>query len=137
MHKETITYTDFNGTERTEDFYFNLTQAEVIELQASENGGYAEMIQRIVNAKDGQAIMNMFKEFIFRSYGIKSEDGRRFQKSEEISKSFEQSEAYSQLFVKLCTNADAASAFINGILPLNDEQRKQLAAKKTQIPANT
>ena len=81
--------------------------------------------------------MNMFKEFIFRSYGIKSEDGRRFQKSEEISKSFEQTEAYSQLFVKLCTNADAASAFINGILPLNDEQRKQIAAKKSQLPANS
>lgn len=139
MFKKTITYTDFNGTERTEDFYFNLTKAEVVQLQNSKDGGYAEMLQRIVKAKDGQAIMDMFKDFIFRSYGIKSEDGRRFEKSPEISRAFEQTEAYSELFMELCTNAEAGAAFINGILPLTDEQRKDVMNKAatTQIPAST
>ena len=117
MLKKTITYTDFNGTERTEDHYFNLTKAEVVEMEMGVNGGYSEMIQRIVAAQDAPTIMKTFKEFIAKSYGIKSDDGRRFEKSEEIAKNFMQTEAYSTLFMELCTNADAASAFVQGILP--------------------
>lgn len=120
MLKKTITYTDFNGTERTEDHYFNLTKAEVVEMEMGVNGGYSEMIQRIVNAQDAPTIMKTFKEFIRKSYGVKSDDGRRFIKSEEISDSFMQTEAYSTLFMELCTNAEAAAAFVSGILPKND-----------------
>ena len=138
MFKKTITYTDYNGTERTEDFYFHLNKAEIIEMEASTDGSYGEMLKRIVAAKDGPTIMKTFKEFILKSYGIKSEDGKHFRKSEEISKDFEQSEAYSELFMEICTNADAASAFITGILPLSDAERKEVMSKaQSQLPSNT
>lgn len=117
MLKKTITYMDYNGTERTEDFYFNLTQAEVMEMEMSVNGGIAEMIQRVVAAKDGATIINIFKDVIKRSYGKKSLDGRKFEKSEEIWSEFERTEAYSILFMELATNADEAAKFIEGIIP--------------------
>ena len=126
MLKKTITYTDYNGTERTEDFYFNLTKAEVMEMEMSTSGGLAEMIKRIVDAKDGAAIIKVFKELILKAYGIKSPDGKRFIKSEEISTEFTQTEAFPILFMELATDADAAAKFVNGIIPA--DMSKQLAA---------
>jgi len=117
MLKKTITYTDYNGVERTEDFYFNLSKAEIAEMELSTEGGFAEMIQRIVNAKDAAAIVDIFKKMILKAYGIKSDDGKRFMKSKEISEAFSQTEAYSQLFIELSTNADAGAAFVKGIMP--------------------
>lgn len=117
MLKKTITYTDYNGEERTEDFYFNLTRAEVMEMEMSVNGGIAEMIQRVVAAKDGATIINIFKDVIKRSYGKKSLDGRKFEKNEEIWNEFERTEAYSILFMELATNADEAAKFVEGIVP--------------------
>lgn len=117
MLKKTITYTDYNGVERTEDFYFNLSKAELAEMELSTEGGFAEMIQRIVNAKDAAAIVDIFKKMILKAYGIKSDDGKRFMKSKEISEAFSQTEAYSQLFIELSTNADAGAAFVKGIMP--------------------
>lgn len=119
MLKKTITYTDYNGTERTEDFYFNLTKAEIMVMEMGTNGGMAEMIQRIVKAQDAPAIIKVFEEIVFKAYGEKSADGRRFIKSAEISEAFAQTEAYSELFVELTTDADAAAKFINGIMPEN------------------
>ena len=144
MLKKTITYTDYNGEERKEDFYFNLNKAEVIEMEIGEAGGYGEMLKRIVDSKDGAQIMKVFKTLILKAYGIKSPDGKFFEKSEEISKKFEQTEAYSNLFVELCTDAEAATAFINGLLPMTPEERKKALAKAaeykseiTGIPSNT
>ena len=117
MLKKTITYTDYNGEERTEDFYFNLTRAEVMEMEMSVNGGIAEMIQRVVAAKDGATIINIFKDVIKRSYGKKSLDGRKFEKSEAIWNEFERTEAYSILFMELATNADEAAKFVEGFVP--------------------
>lgn len=117
MLKKTITYTDYNDVERTEDFYFNLSKAEIAEMELSTEGGFAEMIQRIVNAKDAAAIVDIFKKMILKAYGIKSDDGKRFMKSKEISEAFSQTEAYSQLFIELSTNADAGAAFVKGIMP--------------------
>lgn len=117
MLKKTITYTDYNGVERKEDHYFNLTKAELMEMELGTTGGYAEMIQRIVDAQDGPAILKVFKEIIFKAYGQKSADGKRFIKSEELSKEFSESEAYSELFMELITDAEAAAAFVNGIIP--------------------
>ena len=117
MLKETITYTDYNGVERTEDHYFNLSKAEIMEMQMSTTGGLAETIQKIVDAKDAPAMVKIFKELILKAYGEKSPDGRRFIKSEEISTAFSQTEAYSQLYMKLATDADAAAKFVNGIVP--------------------
>ena len=125
MIKETMTYEDYNGNTRTEDFYFNLSQADVMEMEMSTSGGLAEMIQRVVAAQDQPAIIKIFKDLILKAYGVKSPDGRRFIKSEELSTEFSQTEAYSQLFMKLATDADAAAKFVNGIVPSN--MAKQIA----------
>lgn len=117
MLKKTMTYTDYNGNERTEDFYFNLTNAEVMELEMSTSGGLTEMISRIVAAQDAPAIIKIFKDLILKAYGEKSLDGKRFIKSPELSDAFSQTEAYSQLFMELATDADAAANFVNGIVP--------------------
>lgn len=117
MLKKTMTYSDYNGVERTEDFYFNLTKAEVMEMELSTAGGLAEMITKIVNAQDAPAIIKVFKDLILKAYGEKSPDGKRFIKSEALSEAFAQTEAYSQLFMELATDADAAAAFVNGIVP--------------------
>lgn len=117
MLKKTITYVDYNDVERTEDFYFNLSKAEVMEMQMSTTGGLAEMIQRIVAAQDAPAIIKIFKDLVLKAYGQKSPDGKRFIKNETLTAEFAQTEAYSQLFMELATDADAAAAFVNGIVP--------------------
>lgn len=127
MLKKNITYTDYNGTERSEDFYFNLTKAELMEMEMSTTGGLAEMINRIVAAQDAPAIIKIFKDLVLKAYGVKSPDGKRFIKSEELRTEFAQTEAYSNMFMELATDADAASAFINGIIPA--DMSKQLAAQ--------
>ena len=135
MLKKTITYTDYNGTERTEDHYFNLSKAELAEMEMGTAGGLAEMLNRIVAAQDAPAIMKVFKELILKAYGIKSADGKRFIKSEEISTEFVQTEAYSVLFMELITDADAIAAFINGIVPADMAQAAK--AQMPSIPAAT
>lgn len=120
MLKKTITYKDYNGVERTEDFMFNLTKAEILEMQLTKDGGMDAAIKKIVDAKDAPEIMKVFKDLILKAYGIVSDDGRRFIKSKEISDSFAQTEAFSMLFMELATDTDAASAFVNGIVPAAD-----------------
>lgn len=117
MIKKTITYTDYNGNPRTEDFYFNLSQAEVTEMELTTDGGLAEKLKRIIDARDVPTIIGLFKDLVLRSYGVKSADGRRFQKSQELRDAFEQSEPYSIIFMDLATNADLAVEFVNGIVP--------------------
>ena len=117
MLKKTITYEDFNGVERKEDFYFNLSKAEIMEMQFGTVGGLDVMLKKIIDAKDVKSIMDTFKMLILKAYGIKSDDGRRFIKSEEISKEFEQTEAYSILYMELASDANAAAEFVNGIIP--------------------
>lgn len=117
MLKKTITYTDYNGVDRTEDFYFNLSKAEVMEMEMSTTGGLAEMIQRIVSAQDAPAIIKIFKELILKAYGEKSPDGKRFIKSDDLSKAFSETEAYTNLFMELAVDADEAAKFVNGIIP--------------------
>lgn len=128
MIKKTITYSDYNGTERTEDFYFNLSKAEIMEMEMGTTGGLAEMITRIVAAKDQAAIIKIFKDLILKAYGEKSADGRRFVKSDEIATAFAQTEAYSILFMELATDTKAASDFVNGIVPAD-------MAKQAATPA--
>lgn len=117
MLKKTMTYTDYDGVERTQDFYFNLSKAEILEMQLSSDGGYDKLLERIVKAKDTKSLIAIFKDLILRSYGIKSDDGKRFMKSPEISAEFEQTPAYSDLFMQLATDTDAATAFVTGIIP--------------------
>lgn len=117
MIKETITYTDYNGTERTEDFYFHLSQADITKMELGTKGGLAEMIQRIVAAQDTPAIIAVFEDLIKKSYGVKTPDGRGFLKRQEDLELFMATEAYSILFMKLATDDKAASRFINGVVP--------------------
>jgi hypothetical protein len=125
MLKKTIPYVDYNGVEREEDFYFNLTKAEIMEMELSTTGGLSEMITKIVAAKDAPAIIKVFKELILKAYGEKSADGKRFIKSAELSDAFAQTEAYSILFMELSTDADAAAKFVNGIVPAGDQAVKR------------
>lgn len=133
MLKKTITYTDYNDVERTEDFYFNLSKAEIAEMEMSTTGGFAEMLQKIVDSKDVPSIIKVFKDLILKSYGEKSADGKRFIKSTEISQGFAQTEAYSNLFMELSTDANAAIGFINGIVPA---ELRQDASRLSVVPQN-
>ena len=127
MLKKTITYTDYNDNTRTEDFYFNLSEAEIMEMEMSTVGGLAESIKKIVAAQDAPSIIKIFKDLVLKAYGVKSADGKRFIKNSAIREEFEQTEAYSKLFMELATDSDAASKFISGILP-NDMSQQNLSA---------
>jgi hypothetical protein len=128
MLKKTITYTDYNGVERKEDFWFNLSKAEIMEMEMSTAGGLAEMINKIVATQDMPSIIKIFKDLVLKAYGEKSADGKRFIKSKEQSEAFSQTEAYSILFMELATDADAAAKFVNGIIPA--DVAKQLPETK-------
>lgn len=116
MIKETITYTDFNGVERTETFLFNMSKPEIVKMQESEKGGYDVQLQSLAAGANGALIMEFFENFIKNAYGEKSDDGRRFMKSEEISRAFMETPAYEVLFEKLVTDADAAGTFVNKVM---------------------
>lgn len=130
MFKKTITYRDYNDQEIKEDVYFNLTKAEIMEMQLEENGGFAEKIQRVVDAKDVPSIIKIFKELIIKAYGIKSDDGKRFIKSDKLREEFMQTVVYSELFMEFATNADSASAFVNGIIPADQLKAIQQQQQK-------
>ena len=117
MIKETIKYTDYNGNELEEDFYFNLSKSEITEMELSYPNGLSDHITKITQSNNGAEIIKLFKELILSSYGRKWDDGKRFIKSDEEAKAFSQTEAYSELFMKLATNAEAAAEFVNGIVP--------------------
>lgn len=117
MLKKTITYVDFDENERTEDFYFNLSKAEIAEMELSVHGGMSGLLRKLVSEKDNKRIVEIFKNLVLTAYGEKSPDGRRFMKSEEISKAFSETEAYSILFMEVASDADAAATFVNGIIP--------------------
>ena len=135
MLKKTITYTDYDGVQRTEDFFFNLSKAEVAEMELSNHGGMERLIQQIAMTQDRKRLVELFKEIILKSYGEKSLDGRRFIKSKELSEAFSQTEAYSELFMQLATDTEAASKFINGIMPQTDATPEQRAEAETQAKA--
>lgn len=117
MIKKTVTYDDYNDFSRTEDFYFNLTKAEVMEMQLSTVGGLDTMLKKLVATNDMPSIIKVFKELVLKAYGEKSPDGRRFIKNDELRSEFEQTEAYSIIFMELATDDKAAAEFINGIVP--------------------
>lgn len=117
MIKKNITYTDYNGVTRTEPFYFNLSKSELMEMEFGTVGGFTDMVQKVVATRDLPSLIKIFKDFVLKSYGIKSDDGRRFEKSEELATAFSQTEAYTTLFMELATDSKAASEFINGVVP--------------------
>lgn len=118
MFKKTITYKDFNGQQRTEDFYFNLTEAEVIEwLTTNTDATLDEVLNQMRKKSDISGLLSATKDLIYRSYGEKSVDGRRFVKTPEVKASFMETNAYSALFMELCTNAEKSAEFLNNIIP--------------------
>ena len=112
-----VKYTDYKGNQREEELYFNLSKAEIAEMELSHKGGLSAKINRIVATQDGAEIITLFKELIIKSYGVVSDDGKRFIKNDQLREEFVQTEAYSELFMELASDADAASAFVNGIIP--------------------
>lgn len=130
MLKKTITYPDYNGVQRTDDFYFNLSKPEIVKMQASVKGGYDVQLRSMAANPNGGQIMEFFEELISKAYGEKSEDGRRFMKSEEISKSFMETPAYEKLFEELVTDDKAAADFVNAIMSTNPSETQ------AAVPAN-
>lgn len=136
MVVETIKYTDFNGVEREEEFMFNLTEAEITEMELTKDGGLSDSIKKIISAQDTPEIIKTFKMLLLKSYGVKSADGRRFIKSKELTEEFTQTNAYSQLFMKLATDDVEANAFVNGIIPESMRERVAENNSDDASPAN-
>lgn len=134
MFAKTITYTDYNGVEKTKKFLFNLTKSELLEMELGTDGGFADTVQSIIDAKDQPSLIKIFKKFILQAYGEKSADGERFEKSEEISRAFSQTPAYDILYMELSTNAEKAAEFINGVVP--PELSKQAQGEIKALTAN-
>lgn len=118
MLRKTITFKDLDGNDVSEDFYFNLNKAEVAEMELSKKGGFSEYLKSIIAEGDGGTIIRVFKEIITSSVGKRSEDNRRFIKSKEITDEFLQSEAYSEMFFSLVTDANEGAAFVRAIMPV-------------------
>lgn len=137
MLKKTITYEDFNGDTVSEDFFFHLSKAELVELELSHRGGLSEALKRIVVSEDGKSIIAEFKNIILGAYGKRSDDGRRFIKNQELRDEFESSEAYSVLFMEMVTDAESAAEFVNGVIPKNlaEDAAKLVAKTETPEPA--
>lgn len=121
MIKRTIKYTDYKGVEREEDFYFNLSKPELMEMELTTKGGMSEYLEKIIKAQNREELIKWFKIIILKAYGEKSDDGRRFMKSEAISEAFSQTEAFVQLYMDLVTDDVKAADFVNGIIPKFDE----------------
>lgn len=137
MLKKTITYEDFNGDQVSEEFFFHLSKAELVELEMSHEGGLSESLKRIVDAEDNKRIIAEFKNIILSSYGKRSEDGRRFIKNQTLREEFESSEAYSTLFMELITDTNAAVEFINGVIPAGMAEEAAKITSEMDLKANT
>lgn len=135
MYKVHEKYTDYDGNERVEDFYFNLTKAEITDMELTTEGGMSAMLNRIIAAKDTAKLIAVFKDLILKSYGQKSADGRRFIKSAELAKEFTETPAYSQIYLRLATDDKAATEFVNNVIP-RDLQNEVKAAQGNVIPAD-
>lgn len=130
MIKKTVTYNDLNGQERTESFYFHYYESEILEMELSVDGGFAERIQRIIDAKDQPTLIRVIKKFVLDAYGVKSDDGRQFIKNDVERAKFEQSPAYSKIFMELVLDDKVASEFVNGVVPA------ELADRVKKLQAN-
>jgi hypothetical protein len=134
MLKKTITYTDYDGLERTEEFRFNLTKAELVDMELTTAGTFSETMKRIIAEKDIIRIAKLFKELLLKSYGVKSDDGKRFVKSQELSEAFSQTEAYSDLYIELLSNPEEAAKFFAEVAPKIEEVSAVPAGNVTVLP---
>lgn len=134
MYKITETYTDYDDNQRTEDFYFNYSEAELTDLQFSVSGGLAGMIDKIIKTNDMPKLVELFRELIQKAYGEKSNDGRRFMKSPELTKEFTETVAYSQIYMRLATDSKAAQEFINKVVPKSMKDKMQQVNQQNVVP---
>jgi hypothetical protein len=133
MLKKTITYTDYDGLERTEEFRFNLTKAELMDMELTTVGTFSKLMQKIIDEKDMVRLAKYFKELILKSYGVKSDDGKRFIKSPELSEAFSQTEAYSELYIELLGNSEYAVKFIQQVMPKDLDQNEVVPAGNVTV----
>lgn len=136
MLKKTVTYKDLNGKERTETFYFHYFESEIMDMEMSEEGGLAERIQRIIDAKDQPSLLKVIKKFVIDAYGVKSDDGRRFDKSQEVKDAFLQCPAYSKIYMELLTDDKLAADFVNRVVPEDMKDTLAEIANRTKNDAN-
>lgn len=134
MLKKTITFEDLDGNQVTEDFYFNINKTELIQMQLSVEGGMEARLSQIVASQDGKRIMEIVDDILRQAYGVRSDDNRRFLKSDELFEDFKQTDAYNVLFLELCTDAGASAAFMNALMPkdLAAEVEAKLMTKPVQ-----
>ena len=137
MLKKTYTYTDYNGVERTETFYFHFTEAEILDMEMSTEGGFAERIQKIIDAKDQVSLMQVIKKFVIDAYGVKSEDGKRFIKNDTVRTEFLESPAYSQIWMELVMDDEVAADFINNVIPSGMKEKLEGLIKAREAKVKT
>ena len=137
MIKKTVTYTDYNGEQRTETFYFHYTEAEILDMEMSEEGSFVDRIQRIIDAKDKTALMKLIKKFVIDAYGVKSEDGKRFIKNDAVRTEFLESPAYSQIWMELVMDDEIAADFINNVIPSGMKEKLESLIKAREAKIKT
>ena len=130
MLKNTITYTDYDGMERTEDFWFNLSKTELTKLDAELPGGVLGVLRKIIDKKDRKALVDFIETLILRSYGVKTLDGKRFVKTPEMAEEFMQTPAYDELFMSILSDTDSQTSFINGVIPQSMAKEIEQTDKK-------
>jgi hypothetical protein len=134
MYRDHRTYIDFNGVERTEDFYFNLSKAEIADMELSTTGGIKDMVNKILEAKDQAKLVSLFKDLIRMAYGVKSEDGRNFIKNDKVREDYFSTNAYSDLYMELATNDQFASQFFEAILPVTATDSEPNTDNTKELP---
>lgn len=130
MISKTVKYVDYNGTEREERFLFHYSKAELMEMEMSTEGGFSERVKRIIEAKDRPTLIRVIKDFVLDAYGVKSDDGKRFQKNEEIKTAFKENPAFSDIFMELASNDVAAAEFVRGVIPDDMKDKYDSVTKK-------
>ena len=135
MLAKQIKYTDYNGVERNETFYFNLSKAELLQMQFGTVGGMDEYLKKIIETQDTVKIMKEFTDLILKSYGVKSDDGKRFIKSEELSTEFSQTEAFTELLMDMVGTEGFAADFVSKVMPaVPDKAAGAQTANVTVLP---
>lgn len=134
MHKVTLTYKDYNDEEVTEDLYFNLNKAEILEMNFQAKGGLVNYLQSIINARDTATLADIFKDLLVKSYGVKTPDGKHFMKNDQIREEFICSIPFEMMYTELSTDANAASAFITAIIPKEIREEYEKLDSEGKIP---
>ena len=122
MYKITRKFEDYNGVEKEQDFWFNLSKADILKMELSEEGGMDKRLDKLVKTKDMKEAIRVFEGLLLMAYGVKTDDGR-FVKNDQVRAEFASSAAYSDIYFELATNPEAAQKFVEGVIPKFEEQQ--------------